>query len=105
MSSCFAFAQDKKQKPLTPIIVQSNGQIAYTPDSLGNRVPDFSYAGFMAGEKSIPDVPIKVIVPFVNGDATLRIQSALDYVASLPLDKNGFRGAVLLQKGVYKVEG
>ncbi|MFL5739410.1 MAG: DUF6298 domain-containing protein [Flavisolibacter sp.] len=105
LSSCFVFAQAKKQKTLAPIIVQSNGQIAYTPDSLGNRVPDFSYAGYMAGEKSIPDVPIKVIVPFVNGDATLRIQSALDYVASLPLDKNGFRGAVLLQKGVYKIEG
>jgi hypothetical protein len=105
ISSCFVFAQDKKQKPLTPIIVQSNGQLTYTPDSLGNRVPDFSYAGYMAGEKSIPDVPIKVVVPVVSGDATLRIQSAIDYVSKLPLDKNGFRGAVLLQKGTYKVRG
>ncbi|HWI90081.1 MAG TPA: DUF6298 domain-containing protein [Flavisolibacter sp.] len=105
ISSCFVFAQDKKQKHLTPIIVQSNGQLTYTPDSLGNRVPDFSYAGYMAGEKSIPDVPIKVVVPVVSGDATLRIQSAIDYVSKLPLDKNGFRGAVLLQKGTYKVEG
>ncbi|MGZ3881137.1 MAG: DUF6298 domain-containing protein, partial [Flavisolibacter sp.] len=32
-------------------------------------------------------------------------QSAIDYVSTLPLDKNGFRGAVLLQKGIYKVEG
>lgn len=105
ISSCFVFAQDKKQKPLTPIIVQSNGQLIYTPDSLGNRIPDFSYAGYMAGEKSIPDVPVKVIVPVVNGDATLRIQSAIDYVSRLPLDKNGVRGTVLLQKGIYKVEG
>jgi len=105
ISSCFVFAQDKKQKPLTPIVVQSNGQLTYIPDSLGNRVPDFSYAGYMAGEKSIPNVSIKIVVPFVNGDATLRIQSAIDYVASLPLDKNGFRGTVLLQKGIYKVEG
>ena len=105
LSSCFVFAQDKKQKPLTPIIVQPNGQLSYTPDSLGNRVPDFSYAGYMAGEKTIPDVPIKVVVPLVSGDAALRIQSAIDYVSTLPLDKNGFRGAVLLQKGTYKVEG
>lgn len=105
ISSCFVFAQNKKQKPLTPITVQSNGQLTYTPDSLGNRVPDFSYAGYMAGEKIIPNVLIRVVVPPSNGDATLRIQSAIDYVASLPLDKNGFRGAVLLQKGTYKVEG
>ncbi|HEY6956278.1 MAG TPA: pectate lyase, partial [Flavisolibacter sp.] len=105
LSSCFVFAQNQKQKPLTPIIVQQNGQIVYTPDSLGNRVPDFSYAGYMAGEKSIPSVPVKVVVPPSGGDATLRIQSAIDYVSSLPLDKNGVRGAVLLQKGVYKVDG
>jgi hypothetical protein len=105
LTSCFVFAQDKKQKPLTPIIVQPNGQLAYTPDDLGNRVPDFSYSGYMGGEKSIPDVPIKVVVPVVNGDATLRVQSAIDYVSKLPLDKNGFRGTVLLQKGTYKVEG
>src|SRR6185437_1665918 len=36
---------------------------------------------------------------------TLRIQSAIDYVAKLPLDKNGFRGAVLLQKGTYNISG
>jgi hypothetical protein len=105
LSSCFVFPQNKNQKPPSPIIVQSNGQLAYTPDSLGNRVPDFSYAGYAAGEKVIPAIPIKVIVPPLNGDATLRIQSAIDYVASLTLDKNGFRGAVLLQKGTYKVEG
>jgi hypothetical protein len=105
VSSCFAFTQNKNQRPPSPIIVQSNGQLSYTPDSLGNRVPDFSYAGYAAREKDIPDVPIKIIVPLSKGDATLRIQSAIDYVASLPLDANGFRGAVLLQKGTYKVEG
>jgi len=105
LSSCFAFAQDKTQDPPSPIIVQRNGQLMYTPDSLGNRVPDFSYAGYAAAEKSIPDVPVKLIVSPVKGDATLRIQSAIDYVASLPPDQNGFRGAVLLQKGTYKVEG
>jgi hypothetical protein len=105
LSSCFVFAQDKKQKPFTPITVQSNGQIAYTPDSLGNQIPDFSFAGYMAGERLIPEVATKVVVSPVNGDATLPIQSAIDYVSSLPLDKNGVRGTVLLQKGTYKVGG
>lgn len=48
---------------------------------------------------------VKIMVPVVKGDATLRIQSALDYVASLPPDANGYRGAVLLQKGIYEVFG
>ena len=105
LSSCLCFAQTKNQKPPSPLVVQSNGQLVYTPDALGNRIPDFSYAGYMGGEKAIPAVPVKVVVPPSNGDATLRIQSALDYVGTLPLDKNGFRGAVLLQNGTYKVEG
>jgi len=105
LSSCFSFAQTKNQKPPSPLIVQPNGQLVYTPDALGNSIPDFSYAGYMAGEKTIPIVSIKVVVPVSTGDATLRIQSALDYVGALPLDKNGLRGAVLLQKGTYKVEG
>jgi len=45
------------------------------------------------------------MVPLAKGDVTQRIQAALDYVASLPVDANGFRGAVLLQKGKYEVYG
>ncbi len=90
--------------PLLPLYVDK-GKLMYTPDSLGNRVPDFSYCGYKASEQSIPNVAIKMVVPVAKGDATLRIQSALDYVASLPADANGFRGAVLLQKGTYEVFG
>src|SRR5436189_6456442 len=91
LSFCCSFAQTKNQKPPSPLVVQPNGQLVYTPDALGNRIPDFSYAGYMGGEKTIPAVPVKVVVPAPNGDATLRIQSALDYVGTSPLDKNGFR--------------
>lgn len=81
------------------------GHLAYTPDSLGNLIPDFSYCGYRAAERAIPNVAIWVVVPAQKGDATLRIQSAIDYVASLPLDKDGFRGAVLLGKGIFSVAG
>jgi len=77
----------------------------YSADERGNRIPDFSYCGYMAGERPIPDVPIRIVVPVVPGDATQRIQKALDYVASLPADANGIRGAVLLEKGVHHVSG
>ncbi|MDR0543079.1 MAG: hypothetical protein LBH19_12830 [Dysgonamonadaceae bacterium] len=38
-------------------------------------------------------------------DATAAIQSAIEQVAQIPLDKNGFRGAVLLQPSDYSVYG
>lgn len=98
-----AVAQQTK-KTFSPLTVQ-NGNLQYTADSLGNRIPDFSYCGFKAGEQKIPDVPIKVVVPITSGDATLRIQSAIDYVSKLPAGANGIRGAILLQKGKYRVEG
>jgi hypothetical protein len=94
----------KLEKPVVPLSYEQ-GKLVYTPDSLGNRIPDFSYCGYKASEQPIPTLPVKVVVPVAKGDATLRIQSALDYVSSLPLDANGFRGAVLLQKGVYEVFG
>jgi len=108
IAAVFSFKQALlAQKPLrpAPLFTGAKGVINYTPDSLGNRIPDFSYCGYKASEQTIPNVDVKVVVPVTKGDATLRIQSALDYVASLPVDANGFRGAVLLQKGVYEVFG
>ena len=94
----------QKEKPFSPLTVQ-NGKLKYTPDSLGNRIPDFSFCGYKAGEQTIPDATVKVVVPVSDGDATLRIQSAIDYVSKLPADAQGIRGAILLQHGKYKVEG
>lgn len=100
-----ALAQKAKPvKPLPPVAVINN-KLVYTPDSLGNRIPDFSYCGFKASEQPIPNVPIKVTVPAIKGDATLAIQSAINYVAKLPLDKDGYRGTILLAKGKFEVFG
>lgn len=88
-----------------PTVSRQSNKLIYTADSLGNRIPDFSYAGYMAGENSIPDAPVKVIVPPTEGDATALIQSAIDHVSSMPMDHKGMRGAVLLAKGRYIVNG
>lgn len=80
-----------------------DGKLVYTPDYRGNRIPDFSAAGYAGGEKAIPDVPVKVTLAPEPGDATARIQRAIDEVSALPPDGDGFRGAVLLKKGVYEV--
>ncbi len=95
------------QKPVKSVapLYFDKGALVYTPDALNNRIPDFSYCGYKASEQGIPNVAVKVVVPVAKGDATIRIQSALDYVATLTPDANGFRGAVLLQKGIYEVNG
>lgn len=107
---CFPFLMVHAQKvktpePPKPIFKGKDGKLNYTPDVKGNRIPDFSYAGYMGGEQAIPDAIIKIMVPVKAGDATLRIQSALDYVARLPLGKDGLRGAVLLENGKYEISG
>lgn len=98
------FAQNELG-PISPIQIAKDGQLSYHVDTNGDRVPDFSYCGFMASEKAIPDVAVKLIVPAINGDATQQIQRAIDYISSLPLDREGFRGTVLLGKGVFTVAG
>lgn len=82
-----------------------DGQIVYVPDAMGNTIPDFSYSGYELSNRAIPDVPAKIKVSAIQGDATARIQQAIDYVSGLRPDANGFRGAVLLEKGVFKVQG
>ncbi|WP_090647905.1 DUF6298 domain-containing protein [Mucilaginibacter sp. OK283] len=100
------FAQKKKQsKPQSPVVAEKKGKLVYAVTPNGDRIPDYSYCGYMASEQAIPNVPVRIVVPLKPGDATLRIQSAIDYVAALQPDKQGIRGAVLLNKGVYQVKG
>jgi hypothetical protein len=78
-----------------------DGKLIYKTTSRGDRIMDFSHAGYMGGGVALPHVPVKrTVEPSGGSDATARIQEAIDRVAALPLE-NGFRGAVLLQPGVY----
>ena len=69
------------------------------------NLPDFSTCGYANSERPIPTAPIRVVVAPRTGDSTSRIQQAVDYVASLPPDSSGLRGAVLLLKGRHEVLG
>jgi hypothetical protein len=84
--------------------VEQNGRIKYTPDEKGNTIPDFSRVGYYSGDQLIPDVPVvKTVMPTGTDNDERNIQSAIDEVAKLPLNKNGFRGTILLKKGTYKI--
>ena len=82
-----------------------SGKLVYLKDPKGNRLPDFSHVGYHSGERAIPHVPVKITLESSQGDDTQRIQDALGKLSTFPHDKVGFRGALLLKRGVYRVEG
>lgn len=91
----------------------SNGKLVYEKyanwgeDTLVNIIPDFSFAGYMKGGVPLPlDIPVKITLdPTGMEDDRVMIQDAIDEVSALMPDENGFRGAVLLKKGLYKING
>jgi len=83
----------------------ANGNLVYFSDDLGNRLADFSYAGYHGGGVALPVLTVKQTVTPSGGDDTASIQSAINAVAALTPDANGFRGAVLLKAGNYNISG
>src|SRR5688500_9480960 len=82
------------------VFVGSDGKLAYKTTAKGDRIMDFSHAGYMGGGVALPDVPVKATVKPTGGeDDTAAIQAGIDQVAKRPPDQNGFRGAVLLAPG------
>lgn len=81
----------------------NSGKLVYKTTKKGDRIMDFSHAGYKGGGVTLPYVPAKLTVhPLGEGeDCTDYIQKAIDMVSALPKDTNGFRGAVLLAPGRY----
>jgi hypothetical protein len=81
-----------------------DGKLVYQKTSAGDRIMDFSHAGYMGGGVALPTVTVKRTVQPSGGDDTATIQAAIDAVAALPLEQ-GFRGAVLLAPGTFPCSG
>ena len=75
-------------QPPQALTVTPDRQIRYNTYDNGDRVPDYSYCGYLASEAPIPDlladpdVPVVRVAP-TGRDDTQRIQDALDYVGGL----------------------
>ncbi len=85
-----------------------DGRLVYPEiDRWGNRFPDYSYAGYAGGGVKLPLAEVKVTVSPDGDDEddTRRIQAAVDKLAGMPLGEDGFRGALLMEAGVYEVRG
>jgi hypothetical protein len=86
--------------------VEKSGRLQYIPDEKGNIIPDFSRVGYKNTNEEIPQVAVvKTIFPVQGKTGEEVIQSAIDEVSRMPLDKKGFRGAILLKKGTYVIPG
>ncbi len=83
------------------VSVGKDGKLVYQGTPAGDRIMDFSGAGYGGGGIALPEVKVEQTVrPSGGEDDTAAIQAAIDSVGRLPL-KNGFRGAVLLAPGTF----
>jgi hypothetical protein len=84
----------------------TDGRLVYKPyNDRGDTIPDFSLCGYGQGDEEIPIVRVVKTLEPMEGDTDdlPRIQAAIDEVANLPLNADGFRGAILLKKGTYRL--
>lgn len=105
ISLSFSSVQAQNNKPAKSqwAYLNSKGKLDYKTLPQGDRIMDFSYAGYMGGGVKIPLVDVKITVSPIAGDNSEAIQNAIDKVSEMPLVK-GFRGAVLLKAGNYDCE-
>jgi hypothetical protein len=78
----------------------ADGRLEYGHSPLGDRIADFSYAGYRGGGIALPVVPTKRKVTPTGGDDSTAIQAAIDEVSKMPM-VDGHRGAVELAAGVF----
>jgi hypothetical protein len=77
-----------------------SGKLVYAHSPKGDRIPDFSSAGYRGGGIALPRAPTQRTVSPSGHDDTAAIQKAIDEVSAMPL-QGGFRGAVQLAPGTF----
>lgn len=92
------------------VYLNRENHLSYAPyTERGDTIPDFSECGYRGGGVELPRVPVRLTLEPQPGsehkDDTLRIQEAIDKLSAGQPDANGHRGAVLLKKGAYYING
>jgi hypothetical protein len=97
------FAQKKWQSKYVKI--NKDSSLRYIPDEQGNIFPDFSKVGYRSNSVPVPQLKVVKTLIATGEDDQQKIQTAIDELSKIPADQNGFRGAILLKKGTYKIPG
>ncbi len=85
------------------VFADAAGTLRYQPlDARGDRIVDFSYAGYRGGGEALPEIAASSELTPSGADDTARIQAAIDVVSKRALSA-GIRGAVALSAGTFKV--
>ena len=92
-------------QPPSLVYYDQSGRLNYLSNQEGNRIPDFSHAGYRNGEEVIPTVQTVIELEPIEGDNSVHIQNAIDSIGKLPMNAEGIRGAVTLLPGTFDVYG
>ena len=83
----------------------SDRKLVYARTPKGDRIPDFSSAGYRGGGIALPHATTRLKVsPAGGADDTPAIQAALDRVAMFTPETHGLRGAVELAPGTFHLK-
>jgi hypothetical protein len=83
-------------------LAASAAAVALAEEAPDAGLPDFSDCGLGGGGVAIPNNRVRLTLKPQAGDATDRIQWAINEVSGQPPNR---RGAVLLERGQYEVGG
>jgi hypothetical protein len=87
-------------------LADRGGRLEIVPAANGDRIPDFSAAGFGAPGAVLPVVAEAVrLAPQPDAGDRDAIQAAIDAVSARPLPSSGLRGAIVLAPGTYRLDG
>jgi hypothetical protein len=88
------------------VYVGADGKLAYGTLPTGERLLDYSYAGYHGGGVALPT--LAALDPAISpsgGDDTAAIQAEIDTVSHRTPDAHGFRGVVALAAGTFTLAG
>ena len=78
--ACCALGDDATSQWVHP---DPDGKLVYKTTPAGDRIMDFSYAGYMGGGVALPMVPVvRTVAPGGPNDGTAAIQAAIDEVST-----------------------
>jgi len=112
---CFVF-EGLSQEPTSSLIgneYSTTKPLSYKSGHRGNKVLDFSLAGYKGGGVKLPEFSSvlknnQIIELSPSGDTSGKkdaaaIKKAVADITSWPLNQNGFKGGILLKEGVFYI--